>query len=160
MKKFIAVVSLSLMIINANAQKIQRWKIDDLISFTNQSKSTLLVFNFWATFCKPCVAEIPGMVSAASKYSPSILNFTLINLDTKSLFPLKLNRFIRKKHFNTKNVWLDEVNANDFCPKIDSSWSGSIPATLFINKKSGKRIFKEGEMTAKEFEEKLIEVLK
>jgi len=44
-------------------------------------------------------------------------------------------------------AWLDETNADYFCPKIDAKWSGAIPATLFINNKSGYRKFMESQIS-------------
>jgi hypothetical protein len=53
--------------------------------------------------------------------------------------------------------WLNESDANYFCPRIDSSWNGTIPATLFINKENGKRFFVESEMSAEEMLGRLLD---
>ena len=74
--------------------------------------------------------------------------------------PVVQKRRPAKKHnFKTNIVWLQETDADYFCPKIDTTWSGSIPATLFVNTKTGYRKFFEGEMTVVEFEGLLKEVI-
>jgi hypothetical protein len=62
---------------------------------------------------------------------------------------------VDERKFTSQVVWLDETNADYFCPKIDSAWSGVMPATLFINNKKSVRSFFEEEMSKDKFEEEL-----
>ena len=82
----------------------------------------------------------------------------LVSVDTRSLFPRKLNLFVKQRNWNTPVAWLNETNADYFCPRVDTKWSGSIPATIIVNKKNGKRKFVEGDMNAKEFVKAIEEV--
>lgn len=76
----------------------------------------------------------------------------LVSLDMPSYYPTKIASFAKKHKFKTNIVWLDESNADFFCPKIDSAWSGSIPATLIVNTATGYRKFAEEEMTRESLE--------
>jgi hypothetical protein len=60
--------------------------------------------------------------------------------------------FIKKKKFSASFFWLDESNADYFCPKVDPKWSGGIPATLLINKRTGYRKFFERQLTDRQVE--------
>jgi thiol-disulfide isomerase/thioredoxin len=52
---------------SAQAQAIKVWKLKDMDSIiTNVNKPT--IFNFWATFCKPCIEELPYFQKLAKKY--------------------------------------------------------------------------------------------
>ena len=115
----------------------------------------MLVINFWATFCKPCIAEIPSFIKTTEKYKADKVKLMLVSLDLKSEYPAKIAAFVKKKKFNTGIAWLNETNADYFCPKADPKWSGSIPSTLFINTKTGYRKFFEEEMTSEDFEKAL-----
>ena len=74
----------------------------------------------------------------------------MVSLDFKEAYPKKLEGFIKKKKMKPEVVWLNETNANVFIPKIDNSWSGSIPATIIFNTAKDYKIFNEGEVTAQQ----------
>ena len=153
MNKIITIVIVIFSFSNvASAQKIPKWKIIDFNHYTDTAKSDLIVINLWATFCKPCVEELPDLIRISEKYNGK-MNMVFISLDAEKDYPRKLNRFIKKHHFKFNAVWLDETNADYFCPAFDPSWSGSIPATLFISKNTNSRLFIESEMSANEFEQ-------
>ena len=128
--------------------------------FIADGKGDVLVINFWATFCKPCVAEMPNLIKIAGKYRDAHVRLQLVSLDLPSYYPKKIAAFAAKSHFNAPIAWLDETNADIFCPRVDSSWSGSIPATLLINTKTGKRKFFEEELKPDQFEKALQELMK
>ena len=159
MKKILLVLALFISGIAVNSQSIAKWKITDVEKYMAAKNGDVLVINFWATFCKPCVAEIPSFIKIVDKYKTSQVKLLLVSLDLPSYYPVKITSFAKKHHFKTNIAWLQETNADYFCPKIDTSWSGSIPATLFVNTKTGYRKFFEGEMGAKEFEGMLKEVI-
>ncbi len=154
MKRFSLVLIGLLLVIMASAQEIRRWKIADLERYLEQSE-TPVVINFWATFCKPCVEEIPWFQEIAEKYKGQKVKLLLVSLDLPFFYPAKIQAFAQKHHFNAEIVWLDETNADVFCPKIDPSWSGAIPATLFLNNKTKHRKFFETQMKAPFFEARL-----
>lgn len=138
---------------------IPKWKITDVEKYMNRGKDEVLVINFWATFCKPCVAEIPSFIEVTNKYKDQHVKLLLVSLDLPSFYPKKVADFAKKHNFNTNIVWLDETNADYFCPKIDAKWSGSIPATLIINPKTGYKKFFEEELAKDKFEEAVKEAI-
>ena len=140
---FIGFISKSQTVISCNLTELEN-KI-------SSNDSEMLVINFWATYCKPCVTEIPNLIRVCN--NKKNVKLILVSLDDKSMFPKKLNRFVQKHHFKTNLLWLNETDANYFCPKIDPSWNGTIPATLFIDKKNGKRLFVESEMSFEEIKD-------
>ena len=140
--------------IDANAQKIKSVKVTELRHRIDTSNSVMVV-NFWATFCIPCIHEIPFFEKISAKYKSQGVKLLLVSLDLKSHFPAKVEAFAKKQKFKSENVWLNETNADYFCTMIDPSWSGSIPSTYFVNNKTGYKKLFEGEMTAGEFEREL-----
>lgn len=138
----------------AQAQTIPSWKVTKLEDYISTSDS-VLVINFWATFCKPCIAEIPYFESTVKKYKDQKVKLMLVSLDLKDQYPAKIKAFAKKNKYSSQIVWLNETNADYFCPKVDKAWSGGIPATLIINPKTGYRKFFEEELAHKEFETEL-----
>ena len=87
-----------------------------------------IVFNFWATWCKPCVKELPYFLKMAE--SQTDLKLILVSLDFPQHFESRLRPFLVEHDIMESVVVLDESNANVFIDDIDPSWQGSIPATL------------------------------
>ena len=155
MKQLFLAIAIFALTGTAFSQDIPKWKITDVEKYMNSGKDEVLVINFWATFCKPCVAEIPSFIEVTNKYQSQNVKLLLVSLDLPSFYPKKIAAFAKKNKFNADIVWLDETNADYFCPKIDSTWSGVMPATLFINNKKEARSFFEEEMSRDKFEEEL-----
>ena len=159
MKKMISLIAFLVIGIHAYTQQIQKWKIADVEKLMTSSNGDILVLNFWATFCKPCVAEIPSFISIAKRLKSEHVKLQLVSLDLPSYYPKKIDAFIKKHKFYTNIAWLEETNADYFCPKVDSSWSGSIPATLILNTKTGYRKFFEGEIKPEVLESELTKAI-
>jgi thiol-disulfide isomerase/thioredoxin len=136
------------------SQEIKKMKVTDLESYIRTADHPLVV-NFWATFCGPCVAEIPHFQAIADKYKNSRVELLLVSLDLPEDYPGKILSFARQKGFTGSLAWLNETDADYFCPKVDRNWSGGIPSTLFVNNKTGYRRFFEEALTAGHFEETL-----
>ena len=151
MKISFLVFMLVILFNKTDAQQTQKIKIKVLTDLTATSDSVLII-NFWATFCKPCVEEIPDLIKLAKKYKKEKASLYLVSLDLEDYYPEKIKKFVAKKKYAAKIAWLDESNADYFCPLIDTSWSGAIPATLFINNKTGYKKFYEKQLSATEIE--------
>lgn len=135
----------------AEAQTIEKYKIESLVSRINKSDSVLIV-NFWATWCGPCIEELPYFHEMARKYKDQKVKLLLVTLDFAEDYPDSINAFVKKHGYDSEVVYLDETNADHFCPQIDQSWSGAIPATLIVNNASGYRNFSYGKMKPSELE--------
>ena len=134
------------MAINTSAQNIAVWKLNELKTAIQTSKEPTII-NFWATFCKPCIAELPHFQALANQYKAQGLKLILISLDLKEAFPKDIIASASKLKLTSPLIYLDESNADLFVPVVDSSWSGAIPASLFINNKTGYRKFFEEELS-------------
>ena len=144
--------------INAKAQTIPSWKATKLQEFITKSDS-ILVINFWATFCKPCNEEIPYFQTIVDKYKNQKVKLLLVSLDIKDEYPNQIAAFAKKNNYINQIVWLNETNADYFCPKVDKAWMGGIPSTLIINPQTGYRKFFEQQLKPEQFESELKKAL-
>jgi thiol-disulfide isomerase/thioredoxin len=143
---------------SVKSQDISSWKINDVVNYMNRSDS-VIVINFWATFCKPCIEEIPYLESISKKYKDQKVKLLLVSLDLPTFYPARIENFASKNKYSSQVVWLNETNADYFCPKIDKSWSGVIPASVIINKKTGYKKFFEDQFKPNQFEQELKKAL-
>lgn len=101
--------------------------------------SITYVVNFWATWCAPCVKELPHFEQLNSENKN--VKVVLVSLDFKNQYEAKLLTFLKKKAIKSEVVLLTDKDYNTWLPAVDKDWSGSIPATLII--KNGKKVFVE-----------------
>lgn len=129
----------------------------DLSQYQNrvlQKNDTLYVVNFWATWCKPCIEELPIFEKVAQTYTQQPVKIILVSQDAKTR-AVQVNDFLQKNKYTSESFILSAGNPNVWIDKIDSNWSGTIPMTLFY--KNGNKIyFHEGDYETYDELEKII----
>lgn len=128
----------------SKAQENILLKTDQLLQRIRNGKDTVFVINFWATWCGPCVKELPNFEKLNNEFKNDKLKVLLVSVDFRSQLA-KVNAFIKKKKFRTEMYMMAEKDQQSYIEKIDDSWSGAIPATLIIS--GEKRKFLEQEFT-------------
>src|SRR5690606_13934075 len=133
-----------------DAQDIKVIKFNSLEKIMNANAAEVQVINFWATWCAPCIKELP-LFEALNKQNDSGIKVTLISMDFADQVG-RVKEFAKRRNLTTEILLLDEIDYNAWIDKVDPSWSGAIPATLVINPVNGKRKFVEKELKEGELE--------
>ncbi|WP_299111631.1 TlpA family protein disulfide reductase [uncultured Winogradskyella sp.] len=123
---------------------------DGLEPLINKTDDKVHVVNFWATWCAPCVKELPYFEEINVKYKNNNVEVLLVSLDFPKNYETKLKPFIRSHDLKSKVVAFDDTNQNRWIPAINKNWSGAIPATIIY--KGDKRKFYERSFTQEELE--------
>lgn len=125
-------------------------QFEEIEQLMNDESGQLQVINFWATWCGPCVKELPHFEKVRKQYLSKGVNFTLVSLDFADKFESAVIPFVKKKNLKS-TVWLlDNTDYNSWIDKIDPEWGGEIPVTLLVNKQQNKRYFVPKEVTEEE----------
>lgn len=132
--------------VNENDQ-IEVYNFEELEKILVSDDDRIYVVNFWATWCKPCIEELPYFEALQSKHSDKV-KVLLVSLDFANKLDSQLRPFVKNKNIRSQVILLDDPYENVWIPKIDSSWTGAIPATLIFNK--SKRAFYEKSFTQEE----------
>ena len=129
-----------------SAANVQVVNLKELKAATeNQTNDTLYVVNFWATWCKPCVAEMPYFIEADKKFAAQKVKVVFVSLNSAKE-QASVEKFLNDKQITQQTLLLNAGNPNVWIDSVDASWGGSIPATAMY--KAGKKVFfYEGEFS-------------
>ncbi|NLP59180.1 TlpA family protein disulfide reductase [Lutibacter sp. B1] len=138
---------------NISDEKKLPEKVITIPSYTYETLEPLLhkeddktyVINFWATWCKPCVEELPAFEKLNATYKNQNVEVILVSLDFQNQIEKRVIPFIQENNIQSEVVIMVDPDQNTWIPKISKKWSGAIPATLIYNKH--KREFYEQSFT-------------
>jgi len=134
----ILTVSLTLLIaVSTQAQDIELISLNSLNQLIKSPDKKLKVINFWASWCRPCIMEMPHF-EAIDKSEATVYFVTLDHPEDID----KAKRMLEKNSIKSKALLLNEKDADKYIMAINEDWSGAIPATLFIDAR-GKKYFYE-----------------
>ncbi len=138
--------------------ELEVYDYDGLEPLLNKNDEKTYVINFWATWCAPCIKELPHFEKINKNYSGKNVEVVLVSLDFPQQYEKKLKPYIKEKKLKSMVVALnDPTNMNIWIPKISKDWTGSIPATLIYNR--NKRVFYERTFNYDELETELKQFL-
>src|SRR3954468_16129413 len=151
MKNFLIVIVILSLNFTVLSQQVHLITINELNNRIYKGRDTTFIINFWAVSCAPCIKELPYFEKLTDQFKKEKLKVLLINVDFKSELNSSVIPFVKRKKLRNEIFLLDEENQQEYIERIDSNWSGSIPATLII--KNTKRKFFEKDLSYDELVE-------
>ncbi|RZN83415.1 MAG: TlpA family protein disulfide reductase [Winogradskyella sp.] len=141
----------------ASTFDLEIYNYDGLKPLINKTDDKVHVVNFWATWCAPCIKELPHFEKVKAEYEAKDVEVLLVSLDFPRQYETKLKPFIEENQIQSEIVCFDDVDQNRWIPAIDSTWSGALPATIIY--KGNKRQFYEKSFTYEELEKEVQQFL-
>lgn len=146
MKKIIC-IALGLFFLSACQKPIKKEiEVIDFAKLQNimePKDDKVYVYNFWATWCAPCVKELPHFDKVIREYDDEVKLVLISQDEEKTVQDVQV--WLDDRMYKAENYLLKRGNPNVWMPMIDESWSGAIPATMI--KKGNKSVFFEGKMS-------------
>ena len=118
----------------SDRQDIRVVNFDQLEPSLHLKNDTVYLVNFWATWCAPCLAELPAIKAVGEKYADQKFKVLLVSLDQPSQLKTRLIPFVRSNKITAEVILLDDPNQNRWIDKVDKEWSGEIPFTVIYGK--------------------------
>lgn len=128
-----------------DSQEIVQMDFETLEPLLNKDNDTVYVVNFWATWCKPCIEELPEFEKLNQDYKSRQVKVILVSLDFPNKYEELLLPYLKNNNIKSDVIHLTEVNANKWIDRVNPEWSGAIPATLIY--KGASRQFYERKMS-------------
>lgn len=136
---------------------VKSYNFDELEPYLHIKDDKIYVINFWATWCKPCVEELPGFEKVLKEYTDKGVEVVLVSLDFPQMLKTHLIPFVKEHDLKSKVVLLDDPKQNKWIPKVSEEWSGAIPATVIYTK--DQRLFFENSMTYDELKQNIDQLI-
>ncbi len=149
MKHFYTLIFLLLFTIiteTDEGQQLTQIRVPELEKILSAGDDKLYVINFWATWCPPCVKELPHFQKVAKEFDKNEVSFLLVSIDFPSQIESHLKPFLKQNKVALDVAIMMETDQNKWIDKVDPSWQGNIPATLMINNIRNSRKFYAGDL--------------
>ena len=129
------------------AQKVNLLTVNQLEKRLEGGRDTVYFINFWATWCAPCIKELPDFERLGSTLKQQPVKVLLVSLDFKSKLATAVQPFVKRLQLQNEVFLINEKNEQTYIDQIDKNWSGAIPATLIVDARRKSRQLIEKELT-------------
>ena len=135
MKTIAGIIVLLFFTLTIQSQEVKTiTSTDEYKELLDNSKGKVVLVNFWATWCPPCVKEFPELVKLYNDYKSKDFVLLFISLDDKSEYDSKLLPFLKKQGVDFTSYFGNFSNPETIMNYVDKSWQGEIPFTGIYNK--------------------------
>jgi thiol-disulfide isomerase/thioredoxin len=154
---FFTVLFISHVVHASKSDHLTVYNFEEFEHWLHKETDSIYVINFWATWCAPCVKEIPYFEKLYENYKDQKVKVLFVSLDFPAQIESRLIPFMERMNMQAQVILLDDTRANRWIPRVDEEWTGAIPATLVYN--SSYRKFYQREFDYEELEEIIIPLL-
>ncbi len=124
-------------VIKSQVNKVNNIRVvnfDQLEPYLHKTNDTVYLVNFWATWCAPCIKELPDIAAAEKKYSDKKFKVLLVSLDFPKELTIRLEPFVKSKNITSDVFLLNDPDQNRWINLVDTNWSGEIPFTVLYGR--------------------------
>ncbi len=159
-KLFAAVFICLVLTVNVFSQDLKSVSsTDDLKQIFDSSKGSVVLVNFWATWCKPCVKEFPELMKLYANYKDKGFKLIFISLDDLPDIDTKLKPFLLKSGVDFTTYYNTFAKPEELIDYIDKKWSGAIPSTYIYDREGKLKSSIIGNRTYEQFEKEITPLL-
>lgn len=122
--------------------RVQKLNFTQFEPLLQKQNDTIYIINFWATWCKPCIKEMPDFERINNDYRKEKVKVYLVSLDFPDKHEELLIPFLKEHKIKSEVVHLTDTDVNTWIDKVSPFWSGAIPATI-IYKGTSKEFYEK-----------------
>ena len=122
-------------------------------------RGKVLLVNLWATWCIPCIQELPELVELQKRYAERGLKVLAVSLDDLETLEERVRPFFAERAPGLVSYISAEEDSFDFVESLDSEWLGALPSSFFIDRQGKIRKAVSGRLTFRTFEKEILKLL-
>jgi thiol-disulfide isomerase/thioredoxin len=135
-----------------NPKTVETISADEFRQVIAHHRGQAILVNFWATWCAPCVKEIPEIVKLQEKYKERGLRVIVVSLDEPAELESNVRPFVAKRFPGLGSYLCNESDQDKFASVIDQTWNGILPTNFLIDRIGKLRATLTGGKNYEEFE--------
>jgi thiol-disulfide isomerase/thioredoxin len=131
--------------IEAEPVKLEAASADDLKKLRTNPTGKVLLVNFWATWCGPCVSEFPDLETTYRMYRGRDFDYVTVSANLPDENPGVLHA-LEKQHATSRNLQFASEDTYAMQAAFDPKWEAGVPFTVLLAP-GGKVLYqKQGEV--------------
>lgn len=99
-----------------------------------KEQNNIVLINFWATWCRPCLEEIPILMKLERELKESGFKLVSISLDEPESADILVNPFIQKWFPDFSSYLSVERDMDSMVSVVDTAWNEILPTSYLLNK--------------------------
>jgi peroxiredoxin len=116
---------------NAEAVELNLIDPEGLKELVKNDTNKYRLINVWATWCGPCIAELPEFVTMHRMYRQRKFELITVSADEPDARSAAL-KVLQKNHVSAKNYLFNSDDRNALFDSIDKKWEGAVPYTVLV----------------------------
>lgn len=133
--------------------------VDEMKLIMDKGKDKVVLVNFWATWCKPCVKEFPELVKLYGNYKDKGFKIVFISVDVPEDVEPKVVPFLKKQDVDFVTYFNKFDKPEELINYIDEDWEGAIPSTYIYDKEGKLTSHILGSRSYEDFEKEIMKSL-
>ena len=115
-----------------DARELEWIRANELLPLLESHRGKVVLVNFWATWCGPCIHEIPALINLREKFDPAQFALVAISLDDQADAAWLVPEFIETRFPDWHSYLNGEFEDYLLVEELDPFWPGVMPANYVI----------------------------